>query len=378
MFRGEMNGFLKQWLIRPQGIWLRRAMFQIHLWTGIGLGLYVLMISVTGSAIVFRNEIYEAWGKPKMVAVGPARLTQDDIRSKAQSQYPGYSITYFWESKRPGQATEIWLEKKGSKQQRVFNPYTGEDIGRAVSYPIAITAWCNELHTNLLGGPKGRIVNGICSIFVTLLCVTGAILWWPGLAKWRRSLMVDPRSNWKRFNWELHSAAGFWTFALVFMWAFTGIYLVFPDPFQGAVNRFAPLDFYKPLAETAPGTVETSKPAFVLVADPPIFLPAPPERSNNGQANSGKPNNGKRRRFIPHYSKGDTILRWIYYLHFGNFAGNKTKALWTALGLLPALLFATGAIMWWNRVLGREARRLKGAIAASSSGSSAPQQAGIA
>ncbi len=361
---GEMLGFLKQWLHRPQGIWLRRAMFQIHLWTGIGLGLYVLMISVTGSAIVFRNEIYDHWGKPKMVPVGDVRLTQDAIRAKAQDQYPGYSITYFWESKRAGQATEIWLEKPGGKQQRVFNPYTGQDIGRAVAYPISIVAWCNDLHTNLLGGAKGRIVNGVCSIFATVLCLTGAILWWPGLAKWRRSLLVDPRANWKRLNWELHSFAGFWTFAMVFMWAFTGIYLVFPDPFQQALNRIAPLDFYKPLTENRIEAPETEKPIFVLVAEPPIYLPAPPSAST-----SGRPNNGKRRRFIPHYSKGDTVLRWIYYLHFGNFAGNKIKALWVALGLLPALLFVTGAIMWWNRVLSR-------AMAPAPS-SPAPQQARV-
>ena len=42
--------FIKQ----PQTVWTRRALFQIHLWTGIGVGLYMLMISITGSAIVFR------------------------------------------------------------------------------------------------------------------------------------------------------------------------------------------------------------------------------------------------------------------------------------------------------------------------------------
>jgi uncharacterized iron-regulated membrane protein len=346
---GEMLAFLKQWLHRPQSVWLRKATFQIHLWTGIGLGLYVLLISVSGSAIVFRNELYNYWGKPKMVEVQSTRLTKDEIHAKAESLYPGYSITYLWESKRAGQATEIWLEKRGSKLQRLFNPYTGEDIGRAVAFGISVIAWCGNLHTNLLAGPTGRVVNGVCSVFITLLCLTGAIIWWPGLAKWRRSVLVDPKANWKRLNWELHSVIGFWTFALVFMWAFTGIYLVFPDPFQQAVNRFLPLDFYRPLAQNNLTAPTTPQPVFVLAADPPIYLPPPPDR----------PNNGKRRRFIPHYSKGDTILRWIYYLHFGNFAGNKTKGVWVALGLLPALLFLTGAIMWWNRVLSREARRLR-------------------
>jgi uncharacterized iron-regulated membrane protein len=344
-----MLAFLKQWLQRPQSVWLRKATFQVHLWTGIGLGLYVVLISVTGSAIVFRNELYNYWGKPTMVEIQPERLPQEKLRAQAESLYPGYSINYLFESKRPGQATEIWLEKRGSKVQRLFNPYTGQDIGRAVPIGISIVAWCSDLHTNLLGGTKGRVVNGVCSIVITLLCLTGAMLWWPGIAKWRRSLMVDLRTNWKRLNWELHSAIGFWAFALVFMWAFTGIYLVFPDPFQQALNRVAPLDFYRPLSDGSLGAPEAAKAVFVLAAEPPIYLPPPP----------GRPNNGKRRRFTPHYSKGDTVLRWIYYLHFGNFAGNKTKGVWVALGLLPAVLFLTGAIMWWNRVLSREARRLR-------------------
>jgi uncharacterized iron-regulated membrane protein len=32
------------------------------------------------------------------------------------------------------------------------------------------------------------------------------------------------------------------------------------------------------------------------------------------------------------------------------------KALWVVLGLVPPFLFVTGALMWWNRVLSREAR----------------------
>src|SRR3954468_2492384 len=42
---------------QPQKVWLRRALFQVHLWSGIALGLYVLMISVTGSVLVYRNEL---------------------------------------------------------------------------------------------------------------------------------------------------------------------------------------------------------------------------------------------------------------------------------------------------------------------------------
>jgi len=39
----------RQFLRQPQRVWLRRACCQIHLWTGLALGLYVvLMWGVSG------------------------------------------------------------------------------------------------------------------------------------------------------------------------------------------------------------------------------------------------------------------------------------------------------------------------------------------
>jgi len=49
----------KRWVEHPQRLWLRRFLFQVHLWSGVALGLYILMISVTGSVLVYRNELFE-------------------------------------------------------------------------------------------------------------------------------------------------------------------------------------------------------------------------------------------------------------------------------------------------------------------------------
>jgi len=46
----------QRWLKQPQRTFLRRALFQIHLWTGLIIGLYVVAVCVSGSAIVFRGE----------------------------------------------------------------------------------------------------------------------------------------------------------------------------------------------------------------------------------------------------------------------------------------------------------------------------------
>ena len=48
----QKTAFWEQWVQRPQGLWVRKAVFQVHLWIGIGVGLYIFLISVSGSLIV--------------------------------------------------------------------------------------------------------------------------------------------------------------------------------------------------------------------------------------------------------------------------------------------------------------------------------------
>lgn len=347
--------FIKNLWRRPQGVFLRKAMFQIHLWSGIALGLYVVVISLSGSAIVFRNEIYKSADTgPRIVEVKGEKLSDDALKAAAVKLYPGASVGYLWPGKQANNATEVWMDIEDKRVQRIFNPYTGEDLGPSVPYSIQITAWFMDLHTDLLGGDVGRKVNGWASVAFTLLCITGAIVWWPGADKWKRSLWVNPKAGWKKINWDLHSAVGAWTFLLVFMWATTGIFLVWPTEFQRVLHRYMPLLQYAPPDEEPIALAPASRPASVFAqAEPGKALP-------NGGFGKGK---GKGRRAPPPMTKGDRIIRWMYYLHFGTFAGWKVKALWTALGFLPVLLMITGTIMWWNRVLSPSARRAKRAAA---------------
>jgi uncharacterized iron-regulated membrane protein len=299
---------LGRWMRRPQNVGLRKAIFQVHLWTGIGFGLYVLAVSVSGSAIVYRNALYKKFSTgPAIVAVSGPRLTHDQLKQAALRAYPGYALSYIWETRKPNQAVEVWMHRGEKQKQRLFDPYTGKDLGPSVPAGIKILSWLADLHINLLAGKPGRAVNGIGAGILTLLCLTGAVIWWPGTDSWRRSLTINWQANWKRFNWDLHSALGAWTFLFIFMWGITGVVLVFPQPFQDLVGHFTPIN--QPFRRRQPVAL------------------------------------------------GDKILRWPAYLHFGNRWGWPVEALWVILGLIPVVLFVTGTIMWWNRVLGPALRR---------------------
>jgi uncharacterized iron-regulated membrane protein len=289
----------ERWVRQPQHLWLRKALFQVHLWMGIGVGLYIVVVCVTGSVLVYRNELYRAVTPRPIIAVAAGeRLTDDELMEAAAGTYPGYSVTNVFRARNRDQAVDIWLKRGSEIRKRLFDPYTGKDVGESVPLGIRFVSQLLDLHDNLLFGPAGRIVNGVGGLLVTVLGLTGLTIWWPGIQKWRRSLTVHRNVGWKRFNWDLHSAIGFWAVLFVLMFGVTGAYLGFPDPFAAAV------EFLEPSTD----------------------------------ANLGS-------------RVGDGVLYWLAYSHFGRFGGWGTKALWTVLGLAPAALFVTGAVMWWNRVL---------------------------
>ncbi len=289
----------KTWKQRPQNLWLRRALFQIHLWSGIGLGLYVVLMSVTGSALVFRRELTRSLAREPRVAVGPgARLSEEELGRFAARAFPGYELDRVSLRRNPDQAAEIWLERGGKKLQRLFNPYTGADLGNSIRPSFRFVLWLVDLHDNLLVAKTGRFLNAAGGALTLLVGMTGAIIWWPGIDAWRRSLSFRWKSNPKGFNWTVHSALGFWFLGFFLMWAISGIYLSIPGAFNAAVDYFEPLN-----------------------------------------------SSSRSLRF------GDRILYWLAQAHFGRFAGVPVKIIWTVIGMAPAALFITGAVMWWKRVL---------------------------
>src|SRR5262245_8238641 len=178
---------------------LRKALFQIHSWTGIGVGLYILLISTTGSALVFRQEFYR-FVRPDAKLAGRTgeRLSQDALTESARRLYPDYNITRVVARRRgPGLGADVYLERNGQSLHRLFDPYPGEDLGDAEPPSTRVFEWIADLHDNLLGGRTGRIINGFGAILLVLLCLSGAVIWWQGMTTWYRGLFVRWRTGWK-------------------------------------------------------------------------------------------------------------------------------------------------------------------------------------
>jgi len=115
-----------KWMRQPQTVWLRRALFQIHLWTGLALGLYLVMLSLTGSALVYRNELDAYFRTPRPAYDATAkRLTADELRAAVQRAYPDHTVTRVGDRfSRRNPTIEIWVELDDARKERLFDPYT--------------------------------------------------------------------------------------------------------------------------------------------------------------------------------------------------------------------------------------------------------------
>ena len=289
-------GFWKQ----PKKTFLRRALFQIHLWTGVAVGVYMVFISITGSAVVFRRDLNQSLlgnVPAKEVAADAKRLSEAELREAVLRQYPGSTITRVAASRRRLAPTEVTLSKDGEVLQQRFNPFTGADMGNAHPRAVAVMEWFTDLHDNLLAGETGRKVNAVGGALLCVLCITGVVIWWRACGPWYKGFYFNPVSSWKRMNFDLHSALGFWGLLILFLWGLTGVYFGFSGIFVAVVDYFEPPELY------------------------------------------------------PVGRRGDAFLAWLVRMHFGRYGGMGVRITYVIIGLLPAVMFVTGAIMWWNRVL---------------------------
>src|SRR5919108_1481032 len=82
----------QRWWRQPQRVWLRRAMFQVHLWCGLILGLYIVLLSITGSVLVYRIEL-DRWVATPTPAYDPDRplVEKAIVATAAMHEYPGWT-----------------------------------------------------------------------------------------------------------------------------------------------------------------------------------------------------------------------------------------------------------------------------------------------
>lgn len=243
----------------PRQTLARRVLFQIHLWCGVIIGLYVALIGLTGSALVFRPEIERAL-RPHLHTLqqsttAATHATLDQMLATAAKALPDWQARGF--EQLPATATSTPTEPvvlymtalpghdhtaphsfTPERMMAYFDPRTGSLLGARSSY-AGVLGLAENFHYYLLMGQRGYIVNGVLAIAFLGIALTGWLLWWPGIRRSLGALKIHGLirgpyhhgyRNWKRLNWDLHSTGGFWSNPALIAVIITGIFFVFSQP----------------------------------------------------------------------------------------------------------------------------------------------------
>ncbi len=294
---------LQRWFQAPQTHWLRKLLFQVHLWLGIGLGIYVLLISLSGSALLLKSPFY-GWFEPRDIDNPPTDiepLKGDALTAKMKEVYAGYEVGFTIEGMEPHNATYVVIQQGNEYFPHYFNQYTGEDIGVANPWPIKSLEWLGGIHADLLMGREGRRINGVGGGLFIFMSLTGLVIWWQGRSRWYDGLLIRAGSK-RGLIWQLHSFLGFWALLLMIAWGISGFQLGFPrlmDRFVDWLDNDL-TDFERPAA----------------------------------------------------------WLQFFRSVHFARFGETAiSRWLWIIASFIPTVILISGVILWWKRVVMRALRK---------------------
>ncbi|WP_369764965.1 PepSY-associated TM helix domain-containing protein [Flavobacterium sp. WC2429] len=360
---------------------LKKSMGKIHLWLGLSSGLIVFIVALTGSILVFEDEI-DLFINPEFYKVAEIGNNKKPI---------DHTIMVLQESQKVGKMLRIYtfddpertiqIMGKNSEGQTQFfsvDPYSGKVVGSAMQNSRFFSVVL-DLHRHLLVEDIGKLITGCSCLLFAFVLISGFFLWWPKKIKnLKQRLTVKWDSSFKRVNWDFHSTFGFYSvlFLLVisltgltwsFEWFENGIYYLVDGTAKKAINKLEnPIKKDRQLDKTAfyqsilnatdsvypyRGNVQIRMPNdtmnSILVLKVHLEKNIPNQSSiaffdkNTAKIIATKP--------YESFTKGDKIRRAIFPIHTGSIYGYPTKIIAFLVSLFAATSPITGLLIWLGR-----------------------------
>ncbi|MFT3966201.1 MAG: PepSY-associated TM helix domain-containing protein [Sphingobium sp.] len=373
-----------------------KAMVAVHGWSGILLGLLLYAVVLTGTAAVFAEEI-GIWSaghvSTRSAFEQPVSNTLRTLGARTPAKYHedvdlfevgdgGLGVFFHRHEMEAGELISRGVFYAVDKDGRVTDERAG--TGEEVFGPRndnALSAFLVDTHVRLhVPNPWGLILTGILGLSMLVAAISGLLI--------HRHLFKDiftlrRDASPVLVNRDKHSVAGTWSLPFAFILAFTGSFFSFfgtigvpivaMAAFGGNVQALQEAVFGNPgkpdarivgignfdrITSDAIGRAGTV-PTFIAIehfgrADSKVTTYHPPRSRSiepmtllyNGATadfEQVKPLIG------PRPSAGGTLAAIMSPLHFGNFAGILSKAIWFGLGFAMCYVTYTGLRLWLVR-----------------------------
>ena len=301
----------------------RATVLRLHLAVALLAGAGLLLVSVSGAALVFRPELDDVvFDGPVRVARGGVGAPLLALLDAGQAAHPGMTPVSLTRPARDDLPARLRLERPGSEIVEVLlDPSSARVLGSRWLERSPLHA-LRALHTELYLGGRGRLMVGALGLLLVLQGVTGLFLWWPFTRRLPRGFTIRRGWRWRVVGYDLHKVIGIASLAFHVPVALTGAVLSLspgagPAP-SGSVEVRE--------RDGSVARLDRQTGAVTIVRDP--------------------------------RQSGARLWALAATLHEGRFGGLPSRWLYVAGGLTPAALAITGLGIW----LGRPAERSAGPL----------------
>jgi uncharacterized iron-regulated membrane protein len=348
---------------------MRRTFIVIHRWGGLAAALFLILISVSGTLLIFEEGL-DRWTFRHMAYVTPAGqlMPLGDLVAKVEAATKGQVLSVQYPEK-PEFASRLIVTQAREVRFTYVNPYTGDVLG-AISQPDREHTFQRRiynLHTKLLAGDSGRVVVEIVTGVALLLTLSGLYIWWP-----RKILSMSRTSNWRRWNFDFHSALGFYTSVFSLILTASGLLIAFGKTADPVIKKLDTVQApARPRVAPEKGRPTIGPDALVSIARNALpgaevrFINGP-FRQPMGQVSMRYPEDhtpgGRSFVLVNQYSgevlqvqstrtagqAGTRIINALRALHTGAIYGAASQVLFGLSSFALAVQSVSGFFMWWR------------------------------
>lgn len=382
----------------------RAVAIALHRYVGLVIAVFLLVAGLTGTLLVFQEELDRLLAPSLLVAHPPTPgapfLEPFELAERIHRVLPEAQQSVQFDLE-PGVAVNVWTEVAPGEWREAFvDPYTGHVQGSR-SWGDLREGWVNVMpflyrfHYSLALGDVGIVLFGIVGLLWTLDCFVGGYLTFPPaarrtstpkqvsfLVRWLPAWLLKAGRTFSLvFTW--HRASGLWVWAMLLIFAWSGVGLNLNDvyrPVMGAVfEQHEPThdrlpEFSAPFPKPNLGlreahaigrhamAEEARKRDFSILREVQLYQAAEhdayvyvvastldisakyPETEVYIDAQDGRVIGFDAATGI---ATGNTITSWLYGLHFGVVGGLWYRIFVALMGLGVALLSVTGVWIWW-------------------------------
>lgn len=351
------------------------ALYDVHSWAGVMFSVLVMIVCASGAIAVFGEEI-DHWSNPalRVASDAPARIDADQALQRLSAAAPidaGGSASMSLPHRLQGYYSMPFPTRHEGLDRLYLDATSGELLPPRQSY---LFWYLRHLHVRLLSDWNGRLFVGLVGIAMLLSVVTGLLI--------HKHLFRDLlRMRWKfgdggrTLMSELHKWVGAWGLLFHLMIALTGTWLALEGYVSAAIraaidagpetphvavdDRPATMTSLAPLLLRAPSAIPGLQPTYVDLdrwgmADATVTIAGdlPGTLVQHGMARvrydavSGALLEVRDARTRGFWAQLRAALE---PLHYGYYGGLGLKLVYLLLGMMPALLSLTGALIWFDR-----------------------------